>query len=231
MPDRRYDEDEVARILRQATERNPAALAAGSGGLTLAQVQEIAAQVGIDARAVAAAARDLDTRRAVEASPILGSAVAPQYEMLLDGRVDPARYPDALLAIRRAMGRQGVVSTELNGLEWRARDAMGGRYVSIQPSGERTLVRVFGNFRDGAMMLYAMVGTAGGAAALVLGKALGIGAAIGVTGAFPLVLLAGYLPARLVLKWRARKEDEQLRAVLANLAEALGAGDDPEPGG
>ena len=58
---------------------------------------------------------------------------------------------DAMAAIRRATGRQGIVRTEFGGLEWQARDALGGRYVSLQPQDGKTHIRVFGNFRDGAV--------------------------------------------------------------------------------
>lgn len=220
MAGRRYDEDEVALILRTAANPSAAAPAAHGTGLTLAQIQDIASEVGIDPHAVERAAHALALRDAPPASPVLGGPVAPQYEQMVDVAVRSADYPDLVLAIRRAMGRQGIVSTELGALEWRARDAGGGRYVSVRPMGERTLVRVLGNLRDSAFLLFVGSGSLGGALTAAALKALGLAAMLGV-GMFPVIVLGAYLPGRFLFRWRSRREDERLRATLAAVTRAL----------
>jgi hypothetical protein len=59
---RRYGDKEVGLILRRATEfqRQEPASAAEGGGLTLAELEEIAAEAGIDPRHLRRAASELD---------------------------------------------------------------------------------------------------------------------------------------------------------------------------
>lgn len=61
--ERRYDEDEIARIFEDATRTSvDVARRRGSGGLTLAEIQEIGEEVGIPGRDVARAAARLDVQ-------------------------------------------------------------------------------------------------------------------------------------------------------------------------
>jgi hypothetical protein len=62
MSDRRFTEEEAAAIFRKATEsqQTPPREAPPGEGLTLAEIQEIGLQVGIDADAVARAAPPSD---------------------------------------------------------------------------------------------------------------------------------------------------------------------------
>ena len=53
---RRYDEQEVAEILRRATETDAAGMPLASGtGLTLAQIQQVGSEVGIAPARIASA--------------------------------------------------------------------------------------------------------------------------------------------------------------------------------
>ena len=63
--ERRYDDEEVEAILEAAVERRASTdrLSAGEEGLTLAEIQEIAGEVGIPPESVARAASDLDRPR------------------------------------------------------------------------------------------------------------------------------------------------------------------------
>lgn len=72
MPERRYSDDEVAEIFRRATVPRPGTRAplASAEGMTLAQLEAIAVEAGIEASQIAVAARELDAppaapRRAV----------------------------------------------------------------------------------------------------------------------------------------------------------------------
>lgn len=234
MAERRYSEDEVGLILRTAARSSPPAVPSNVEGLTLGQLKEIAAEAGIDGMAVEVAAQKLDAPVPARRNPFLGTPVAPQHERWVSAQVEPPDYADLLLAIRRAMGRQGVVRTELDGLEWSARDALGGRYISIRPSGDRTLVRALGNLRDSAMVSFLGGGAMGGALTLAVLKATGLLAALGL-GAAPVIALAAYLPARLIWRWRFRTEDAALRDAVSGVVRALehpaedGAGKDGEP--
>ncbi|TFH66785.1 MAG: hypothetical protein E4G90_01750 [Gemmatimonadales bacterium] len=227
MTERRYDEEEVALILRNAIDPARRGPPDASHGLTLAEVKEIAAEVGIDGRVIEAAANALEVRSTRATHPLLGAPMTYQYEQWVEGRVAPEDYPDLVLVIRRVMERHGVVSTDLDQLEWRARSASGGRYVTVKPTDNRTLVRVMGNYRDGALGWFGMAGMMGGLGSLAVLKALGLLATFGL-GAAPVILLAGYLPARWLWRSLARAEDRVLTATLQEVTRALEAKREPE---
>lgn len=217
MPERRYDDKEVALILKRATETS----AAGLGeGLTLEQLKVIAAEAGIDPEAVSTAADSLESQRPVQPGTAITRSVAPQYERVVEGRLRTEDMPELLAAIRRMMGRQGVVTTEFDGVQWRARDAAGGRYISIQPQGERTAIRGLGNFRDGAAFSALIGGTLGGLAVMVLAKTFGLFTALGV-GVTPLFVVGALVPARLMWRRLFRREATTLHAAVDEAAGVL----------
>lgn len=211
MTQRRYDEEEVALILHNATENTVAEPdAASAGGLTLAELKEIGTEAGIDVSRIEAAAKALTPRwaRAAEASST-GLVPIVQQERVVPARVDADNLPHLLDLIRNEFGRQGIVEEVFGGMEWRASSVMGGRYVSIRGEGNSTRVRVLGNFRDGLLVFGLgpgpMLAIAGGLLAGGLGAApllVGLAAALGWGSAF--------------LPWRYlyRRERKGLRQVL-----------------
>ena len=65
------------------------------------------------------------------------------------------------------------------GLEWKAQDVFGGRYLSVRSENGRTRVEALGNFRDGAFVSADVGGTAGLAlAAVALKTAVGLTAQV-----------------------------------------------------
>ncbi len=136
-------------------------------------------------------------------------------------------------AIREATGRQGVVTSEMGALSWKAQDAFGGRYVTVTSGEGTTRIEALGNFRDGALVTAAGGGTVGMALTAMVLKGMGLLAAMG--GAAPLALAAGAtLPAWLVYRRWYRKEDAALRQAVAHIATEVGASTHarlPEPDG
>lgn len=185
--------------------------------MSLAQLKQIAVEVGLDPAAVEAAARRLARPRAAVRSVVLGTPVAPEFEEAIPGELRPEDMAEIVTTIRKALGRRGVHQSELGALEWSARDATGGRYVSVLPKDGATRLRVFGNFRDGLMLIALGVGiplTVFFGSILV---ALGLKEIVGGPGILPLGMLLSALPVRAFWKWRYRREEE----ALAGLTEAL----------
>lgn len=232
MTERRFSEDEVALILRKATETSVSSPSGGTAeGLTLEDLKGIGREVGIDPAAIEAAARHVAVTRVQGTGGFFGVSLAPRYEATLNGEIPPEKLSEAVAAVRRAMGRQGVVHAEFGGLEWHARDMFGGRYVSLQPSGGRTHVRVFGNFRDAAFLSATLGGIPVGAlSAAIVGatlKVLGLSALLGV-GTLPVGIVAGVAGARLLWRRLVSRETRALERTASELEWALKEGAGPD---
>jgi hypothetical protein len=217
MTERRFTDEEVAQILREASEAQEGSRPGGSdGGLTLVQLREIAAEVGLDPKEIEAAASRLAPYRAPFAVPILGTPVAPRFERDLSGELSREDFADLLDTIRTVLGRRGITAVELDALEWRAADVMGGRYVSVVPRNGKTRVRVFGNFRDGAALVFLGGGILATSLSIAALAALGLKDLLGV-GLLPAAMLLSLLPTRAFWRWRYGKEAK----VLADLTDLL----------
>lgn len=198
MSERRYDDEEVGLILRRAVESGEKAGVAGDEpgrGVTLAELQEIGAEAGIDVARIDEAASWLaeagdQRKRAASGLPamvaaarsVIGLPPTVQMERVVQARLDPKRLPELLDVIRAEFSRQGIVQEVLGGFEWQASDELGGRYVSIRPEGDRTRIQALGNYRNGLMVMTFGVGPI--AAAATGGLAVALGAAT------PLIVVA-----------------------------------------
>jgi hypothetical protein len=217
---KRYSDREVSLILQRALEPTadaPTPDAPGSG-LSLEQIKEIAAEVGIDPRRVELAAASLLEPAPVPANPYAGIPTTVQFQTTLPG-IDIADISqhDVLTLIRSTLGRQGIVSSESGSLEWRARDGFGGRYVSLTPTPDGVRLRVLGNYRDGLLGSVAVVGGACfvGAAAVIAGA--DVGPAVTLLGAGAV----GLLPPRFAYRWWRKREDATMAALHGKLVALL----------
>jgi len=210
--ERRYTEEEVARILKESAQDGEAT------GLTLRQLEEIGREVGIAPAAIRAAA----TRRSAThgtKSGLFGAPAVTQQERLLPGPVRADQREGVLLAIRGAMGRYGVATQTEDGVEWKAQDAVGGRYVTVSTAGDRTVVRGLGNFRDAIGLTALATGVTTFFVSVILTKMYGI---LGL-GLAPLAGLATWLPARLFWRRRFAAEQRALDAAVNDASQYLEA--------
>jgi len=244
MTERRYSDEEVAEILKLAVESGGALVHRGADGLSLAEIQAIAEEVGIDTTRVESAALSLDVAESQRSVPILGTPYAPQYETRVPGTMSEEDFPEVLATIRRVMGRHGIPDERFGGLEWKAQDTMGGRYISLHPKEGEIEIRAYGNFRDGIFTSFLPTMVAVGAMTALAGAALeGLGLSLGgVAVGVPFALASGFLSGLGIWRWRYKQEDGQLRRVAERLAaklrlpvgrrsdeRTLPSGDDPVP--
>ncbi|MGD8322327.1 MAG: hypothetical protein PVJ02_17885 [Gemmatimonadota bacterium] len=224
MTEKRYNDEEVSLILRRALEGDGGG-SGEAGGLTLRQLKEIAAEVGIDPARVESAALAVQAEGAAGESRRL--RVSTRYDVVVEGHVSPERRGEILRRIRAAMGRHGVVREDADGLEWKARDYFGGRYLTIRAEEEGTRIEALGNFRDGAFTSGALGGTLGLMVTATAFKVVGGIGAVGFAG--PLALLAGAaLPGWALYRRWFRKEDAALRQAVADIAACAATGPDAE---
>ncbi|HSG09734.1 MAG TPA: hypothetical protein VLA36_15335 [Longimicrobiales bacterium] len=220
MTEKRFNDEEVSLILRRALEADAGR---AEGGLTLGQLKEIAAEVGIPAAHVESAALALQAERGVRAGKPGLARVATRYDVEVPGEVERRHHAHMLRVIRGAMGRQGVAQEEFGGLTWKARDPLGGRYITVRSENGRTRIEALGNFRDGAMVGAGAGGTIGLAVGAMVLKSVGGLAAVGVLGPVGLVA-AATLPAYLIYRRMFVREDTALREAVTALAAQVEAG-------
>lgn len=130
--ERRYDEDEVARILEAATEAPSSARgeADRGRGLTLSEIQDIAGQVGIPGDRVARAAARLDAGEPAGRGGPLGVPVRVWRSVDLSRPLTDSEWERLVVRLRRTFGARGRVESVGSLREWRN----GNLVVSVEPS-------------------------------------------------------------------------------------------------
>ena len=183
----RYTEQQLVEILKLAAERQEGLTSEPDGRFSLAEIQQIASEVGIAPAHIAAAAAEV----AHGASPpppsgALGAPTAFRFERWLDGEIPRSAIGELFDIARRDVGLQGQVSEALDTVEWRARGHLGASVVSVATRGGRTQISVYLAPTDAAALV-AMTTSVGG-----VGAAVGIGLALGTTAAVagPLAIAA-----------------------------------------
>ena len=146
---RRYDESEIAEILRRATEldaRDEAPSAAASAlpagatrDLTLVQVQEIAAEVGIDAAVVERAARSLDLAATRPPARFLGAPRSVSHTVPLARAMTDGEWHRTVALLREAFGAKGEVETLGPLRTWHN----GNLQVHVEPSEDGYRLRMY----------------------------------------------------------------------------------------
>jgi len=168
-PQRTYDDDEVREIFAAAAQRklaHPAATAAP--GLTLAELQEIGREAGLDAVEVARAAAALETR-ALEgpARTSLGMPIEVVRVVPLPRAPRDSEWEQLVGELRATFRARGKVVSQGGLREW----ANGNLHACVEPSGDGYRLRL-GTVKGDARTLNAV-----GAASFLAGAA-GLGSAL-----------------------------------------------------
>jgi len=142
--ERRFDEDEVRKILDRAARPEAPGTAASAGdreGMTLAQLQEIGAEVGIDPARIAAAA-DAVTRRPTAPPPvpqrILGVPRSVARTVSIPRALDEDEWTRLVVDLRQTFGAQGRISGQGTLRSWNN----GNLRIDVEPDGDRYRVRM-----------------------------------------------------------------------------------------
>jgi hypothetical protein len=224
-PDRRYSDDDVARIIERATEaqESEGGSLPSADGMTLAELQEIGREVGISADQIARAAAAID-RGGASPTPsprFLGTRIGVGRTVYLDRRLSDKEWHRLVVDLRETFDAKGTVREEGAFRQW----TNGNLQALLEPTetGERLRLRTLkGDARAslgiGAMMLAmvpiilvvsAITGTLGQPGALEL--------------PFLLTALGGFFygSGRLRLpRWAATRE-LQMEGIAARLTAAI----------
>ncbi len=227
---RRYTDRETALILKLASELD-AATPPGEGH-SLSEIQEIAAEAGIDGDLVLQAARALEVRRTPGAA-LAGAPTTFEFQRTLDGELADPALGALLSTIRRVTGQEGEAARLLDVLEWRATSAGGGTtHVEVSRRGGRTGLRVKGTYENVAAWPYLWAGILAAVVSVVAGTEIQATVLVE-AGVIAGIWGSCYLGARAIWRRMARRLEGRLHSLLetvsAQAAQAL-ASSPQDPG-
>ncbi len=178
-PARQFTDEEVARILRSASElqERSASGSGGSGvgggrGLTLEDLRQVAAEVGIDPRYVELAADRVHGPAEREHSPLIGTAYSWAIHRTVPGEVPEEDRDRIVRAIRGVIGQKGEIEDVYGRMEWSYDDGLGPIMVGVASRDGTTEIDVTGRRGGEAGLVFGMGVPMGG---MALGGLLGGG--------------------------------------------------------
>lgn len=241
LPVRRFSDDEVAAILKRATEirtESSAVSRGGTDGLTLQELEEIAAEAGINVSHLRQAALELD------GPPVSRSSADAYYgdtrriltEVTIPGSIPEEKYRRVVDVIEMALDDTGTASTLAGGLTWRSDKAQGKtRFttVDVGPEGDGVRIRIDENMEMTAASLHGGITWGGG-----FGVGMGVGLPVAMSMGVPLLALGivlgtvggGYALARTLYKRHVAKRRRVVTNLLRRLAELVESPEALPPG-
>jgi hypothetical protein len=175
---RRFSDREVRLILKEAAELQERETGdrIGRDGMTLAELEQVAADVGLDPALVRRAAARVDT--GVHDIPTF--AAAPMRVILereVEGELPESSHEEIVDTVRRVTGQLGAVSIIGKTITWGLREGGEAWQVVIAARNGRTIVRVENNLAELASVVQGV-----SLAASILGVMVGGGVAYEIAG-------------------------------------------------
>lgn len=213
MTPRRYDEEEVAEILRRATQTSDALVppADRTDGLTIAEIQEIGSEVGIEPSRIEHAARSLEPVDEVGREVrFLGAQQSVSRVVPLERDLSDDEWMRLVVLLRETFDAKGTVETVGPLRTW----YNGNLHVHVEPHGDSHRVRMHtlkGNVREmsliGGVFLFM---------AIMMGSLIflnrGIDPALIISAAFGVAGLGVLGTTRLSLpRWAAERTEQMER--------------------
>jgi hypothetical protein len=150
--ERTYSDNEVALILRRAMAMQPDAAGRGERGLSLAELREIAREIGIDPDLVSEAASQLPTAGDGLFGRFFGVGMRQDLRLVHPAELSRDQLQNLTMVIRSTMQQQGRAHEVLDALEWTTVGDVSQVAVTIRAGGGRTTVQVMVD-RTGAALL------------------------------------------------------------------------------
>ena len=231
LPARRYSDKEISRLLKRATElQSQDPNSSERDGMTLAELEGIAREAGIDPAMLQRAASELDREPARSGlGPLLaGDTLALVIERSFEGELDASELEALVPLINSAADTPGNVALVGRTLNFNGGGQQNARSVQVLVTSRegRTQVRIEERYGQLAGGLFAgLVG--GGGMGLGVGVGSGVGAAIGsalfVVGIPVLTVSALYGVARTIYRNLVGKRRKVLTGLVDRIGEAVEA--------
>jgi len=145
-PPRVYGDKEIGRILKRATELQHDEPSAPGTGVTLSELEDIAAVAGIDPRYLRRAAVELDTGHGESSiwTRVIGDELMLVREAVLEGELDDDGFERIVAALQTGSREHGQPSLLGRTLTWRAETSSKTRTIQVVVSsrGGKTQLRL-----------------------------------------------------------------------------------------
>ena len=223
----RFSEEEVQQVLRRAAElqQRDSRIPTDVRALSLTELEQIAADSGIDAEQIHRAILELEGRRHRPGSVLLGAPAHLHLERVTDHESLKGAFEPLVSEMNRALGTAGQVSAVGGTLTWSAPNTGSGP-VEIAISGVKGGTRIALEASFGGLLGATFGGIGGG-----LGVGLGgpLAAAIGqltqswaaAAATISLALGLALLLARLLYATIVRRRIHRLEKLIDQLSERL----------
>ena len=227
-PPRQYTEKEVRLILKSAVELQQQLAdrtVGSSGGMSLAELEQVAVEAGVDPTFVRQAAGRLDAAASPsDRNAFLGRPTHIIVERTVNVASDAARFEDFLATVRAMTHEVGQVSTVGRQFGWKGRMDGAKTEVSVSAGDQRTTIRVrveldeiaLGHFMLKGMFFGVGGGLVGSAAASTLLGPLGVLVGAG-------TLATGYLWSRRGFRGGAARYEARAHDLVDALAQRASA--------
>lgn len=232
-----YGEKEIGLILKRATEIQQAEPSAATPpGITLAELEEIAAEAGIDPTYLRRAALEIESGVHKHSfwTKLVGEELMLVREVTLSGELPDSGFEQIVGVIQSLSREHGQPSLLGRSLTWRAESASKGRTIQIVVTSRdgHTLVRLEENLTQLASGLFA--GTTIG---FGVGTGVGIGLPIGLNvlgsmlfafaapvGMIGISYVASRAIYRAIVRHRRRAIDELFSRTVAEVEASIASG-------
>jgi hypothetical protein len=217
---RRYCDRELNAIIRRAVELQHAAHGREeddlASGVTLRQLQALAAEAGIAPELVARAAAELEARGDPHEYHFWGGPAAFTVERTLDGEIPEEAWEDLVAEVADSL-HGSAPPVRVGGL-LDGRDA--STRIRIRSDRGRTRIAVRSKYGDAVPAVpITVLLLAGVAAIIILGKGAGLGPAAPLAAAGSLA--AGFLASRAVVGHLYRKSRKEMSSLVNRLSRRL----------
>jgi hypothetical protein len=186
MTERRFTDREIGLILGRAVELeegSPSTGVSSARGLNLKELQEIAEEAGIDPGMIDRAAAEMEGRGSLEPLSIGGPSGVRREVRTVPGEMAREEVGELMRIVDQRVEAQGTVVEALGAVRWTSNTRFLSTQVSVEPSGDDTLLRVEERYSDIIRgPLHGIPASWG----LILGLALGLD---GLSLALPLVIV------------------------------------------
>lgn len=225
---RLYSDQEISAILKRAGELQATQSDAETHGLSLEELQHIAAEVGLDPKLVATAAAQLERKGGEKSGAgLLGSPTSIHIERVIQGEIAEHQWAEVAGNIGEAFGMVGRSGQVGQSLEWTHTSERTHLQVTLTPHKGQTKVRVVGKFTRVALAFFLPALIVGGAWGTIIPLALQVAPAfsfaIGMT-----LAIAAYWFARLGYGRYIRKKEKAVDKLMGKLEQLIEATADQE---